>query len=316
MLLVVGGIVGVLVLAGGGFLAWRMLGSRPSAPVPTPTPVARASAPMPPPVAATPEPQLPAPTQEPVAATPPPATTQTVQAPTPAPVPTPTPRATPTAAAAAPTPPPAPAGPSPEQLRAQQTAAQVQAFLGQAEAAVAARQYDAALSHLDGVLRLEPGNARATSLRSDVTQRRDLAKRRFVAGRTVVDSEKTRRDKAKGGLVGFDSDEKAPDFMGRIEFEMAPASGIEANDAWTLRVFVVNSGGKPIKVQGVTLGAAVNGTSSALPVTASVREIAPQQRVQVAEATGTWRDGTTAWAAEATLTAPRNETLKNTLTWK
>jgi len=36
----------------------------------------------------------------------------------------------------------------------------------------------------------------------------------------------------------------------------------------------------------------------------------------VGESTGTWSEGTTAWVAEATLTAPKNETLKNTLTWR
>jgi hypothetical protein len=211
---------------------------------------------------------------------------------------------------------PTPAGPSADQLRAQQTAAQAQGLVSQAEAAFAARQYDAALGHLDGALRLDPGNARATSLRADVAARRDLARRRFVAGRTAIDSEKTRKEKARGGLVGFDSDEKAPDFSGRIEFEMTPAQGLEANDAWTLKVFVVNLGGKAIRVQGVTLGASINGSSAAAPVTPSAREVAPQQRVQVAESTGTWREGTTAWAAEATITAPKSETLKNTLTWK
>ena len=139
---------------------------------------------------------------------------------------------------------------------------------------------------------------------------------RFVAGRTVIDSEKTRKEKARGGLVGFDSDDKAPDFTGRIEFEMSPAQGLEANDAWTLRVFVVNQGGKPIRVQSVTLATTVNGTGAEAPVTPSAREIAPQQRVQIAESTGTWQEGTTAWAAEATLIAPKNETLKNTLTWR
>jgi hypothetical protein len=192
----------------------------------------------------------------------------------------------------------------------------VQALLGQAETAAASRQYDAALSHLDGVLRLEPGHARATSLRQNVTQRRDLARRRFVAGRTVVDSEKTRKEKERGGLVGFDADAKTPDFLGRIEFEMSPASGVEANDAWTLKVFVVNQGGKPIRVQGVTLGTTVNGAPASVPVTPSVREIDPQQRAQVAEASGTWPEGATAWIAEATLTAPKNETLKSTLTWR
>ena len=213
----------------------------------------------------------------------------------------------PHAGVAAATPPPAASGPSPAQ--------QAAGLIGQAEAALGGRQYDIAIAHLDGALRLDPGNAKATSLRADATQRRDLARRKFVAGRTVVDSEKTRKDKARG-LVGFDADEKAPDFTGRIEFEMSPAGAVEANDAWTLKVFVVNQGQKAIRVQGLALGAAVNGTGGAAPVAASVREIAPQQRVQVAETSGTWKDGTTSWVAQATLTAPKNETLSNTLTWK
>ncbi len=318
MLLAAFGFVVVVALAAGGWFAWRTLAGRSAAPATTPAPVAQASEPAPPPPTA-PEPEPLAATPDPVgAATPapiatptPPPVTGPAQAP-PTPRPTPTPRATPTPSTAAPTPPPAVSGPSPEQVRAQQVAG----LVGQAEAALASRQYDAALSHLDGALRLEPGNARATSLRTDVAQRRELARRRFVAGRTVVDSEKTRREKARGGLVGFDTDEKAPDFLGRIEFEMSPASGIEANDAWTLRVFVVNQGGKPIRIQGLALGTTINGAGSGGPLAASVRDIAPQQRVQLAESTGTWRDGTTSWAAEATLTAPKNETLRNTLTWK
>jgi hypothetical protein len=312
-MLVIGGAIGVLVLVAAGYFAWRAMSQSPAPPAPTPTPVARASEPPPAPVAtpeaaaATPAPVESA-TPEPVA-TPTPVVSSTPTPPaaaTPTPRPTPTPRATPTPAAAA-TPPPAPTGPSPAQ--------QAAGLIGQAEAALGARQYDAAISHLDGALRLDPGNARATSLRADATQRRDMARRKFVAGRTVVDSEKTRKDKARG-LVGFDADEKAPDFTGRIEFEMTPAGAVEANDAWTLKVFVVNQGQKAIRVQGLALGAAVNGTGGAAPVAANVREIAPQQRVQIAETSGTWHDGTTSWVAQATLTAPKNETLSNTLTWR
>ena len=97
---------------------------------------------------------------------------------------------------------------------------------------------------------------------------------------------------------------------------MSPASGLQANDAWTLRVFVVNQGAKPIRVTGLTVATRANGTGGGGPVAPAAREIAPQQRVLVGETTGTWSDGTTAWAAEATLTAPKNETLKNTLTWR
>jgi hypothetical protein len=316
-MLLIGGAVGLVVLAVGGFLAWRSMGHGAPAPQPTPTPIARASEPPPP--VATPTPEAVAPTAAPVVAatptplatplpTPHPATPAPAAAATPTPRPTPTPRATPTAAAAA-TPPP---GPSPDQARAQQVAG----LLSQAEASIGSHQYDAALGQLDSALKLDPGNARATSLRADAAQRRDFARRRFVPGRTVVDSEKTRKDKASGGLVGFDADEKAPDFNGKIEFEMTPAGPVEANEAWTLKVFVVNQGKKPIKVQGVTLGAAVNGSGSPAPVATSVKEIAPQQRVQVGETTGSWKEGTTSWVAQAMLTAPKNETLSNTLTWK
>jgi hypothetical protein len=318
-LLLIGGAAAVLVLAAGGYLAWRALGQRAPAPAarPTPAPVARASEPPRAPVAtpeataATPAPieaATPAPT--PVPTTTPATTAATTTAVTPTPRPTPT--ATPRATTAAATPPPAPAGPSPEQQRAQQVAT----LVSQAEAAIGSRQYDAALGELDNALKLEPGNAKATALRADAAQRRDMGRRRFVAGRTVVDSEKTRKDKASGGLVGFDADEKTPDFTGRIEFEMTPAGPIEPNDAWTLKVFVVNQGKKPIRVQGVTVGASVNGSGSPAPVATSVREIAPQQRAQVGETTGSWREGTTSWVAQATLTAPKNETLSNTLSWK
>jgi hypothetical protein len=318
-MLIGGGAAALLVLAVGGFFAWRALGQKPPVPASTPTPVARVSEPPPPvatpaPVAATPTPAVatPAPIE---AATPTPAPTPaatakpaaTTASPSPSPRPTATPRATATA-----TPPPAPTGPSPEQQRAQQVAA----FVSQAEASIGSRQYDAALGQLDSALKLEPGNAKATSLRADAAQRRDLARRRFVPGRTVVDSEKTRKDKAAGGLVGFDADEKAPDFTGKIEFEMTPAGPVEANDAWTLKVFVTNQGKKPIKVQGLAIAANINGTGASSPLNPAVREIAPQQRVQVGETTGNWREGTTSWVATATLTAPKNETLSNTLSWK
>ena len=74
----------------------------------------------------------------------------------------------------------------------------------------------------------------------------------------------------------------------------------------------MNQGAKPIRVQGLTVGTTVNGAGGGGPVTPAAREIAPQQRALVGEATGTWRDGTTAWVAEATAHRPKNETLRRT----
>jgi hypothetical protein len=314
----VGGFAAVLVVAGLGWVAWRAFGGRPSRPAPTPPPLAQASAPpatLPPPLPTTAVQPTPEPVAAPTPAPPPVATPRPGTTPTPTPTPTATP--TPAAARATPTPPPAAPGPSAEALRAQQAAAQVQALLAQAETAIGARQYDAAVSHLDGVLRLEPANARATGLRADAVRRRDLAKRRFVPGQTAVQTQKAQKG---GDLAGFDTGDadlrKAPDFLGRVEFEMSPASGLEAGDAWTLRVYVVNEGKKPIRIQGVTVGTTVNGSGGGGPVTPRAREIAPQQRSLVAEATGSWRDGTTAWSTEATITAGKGDSLRNTLTWR
>ena len=133
---------------------WRRPPPRPSSP---PRPTTLAPATPPPVVEATPTPLA--------AATPTPAV------PTPTPVPTPTGKPTPTPSpakpGATPTPTPAavvtPAGPSPEQLRAQQVAG----LLTQAEAAMGGHQYDQAIGHYDEVLKLEPGNAKATSERAN-----------------------------------------------------------------------------------------------------------------------------------------------------
>jgi hypothetical protein len=235
--------------------------------------------------------------------------------PTPTPVPTPTGKPTPTPSpakpGATPTPTPAvvtPAGPSAEQVRAQQVAG----LLTQAEAAMGGRQYDQAIGHYDEVLKLEPGNAKATSERASAVAARDAGRKRFVPGRTVVATEK-----ASGGAIsGFEGAavQKAPDFLGRIEFEMSPSSGLKAGDPWTLKLFVVNDGKKPIRITDLTATTVVNGERSG-GAGAKAREIAPQARVQVGEMAGAWKDGTQTWSAEVLVTA-KGDSLKNTLTWK
>ena len=109
---------------------------------------------------------------------------------------------------------------------------------------------------------------------------------------------------------------RTADFTGRLEFEMAPATGLDAGAAWTLRVFVVNDGKKPIRVSGVTVATTTNAGGGGGAVSPQAREIAPQQRALVAETSGTWAAGTTSWSAEATLAANKGDSLKNTLTWR
>jgi outer membrane biosynthesis protein TonB len=313
--------VGVLALVGIGLFAARKLGSGSppvtvaEAPPPTTAPPPPPTAPpealaeeSPPPVEAEPEatpPPVAIPTPiapTPAAATPPPAPTTTLKA---APSPTPAKKGAPTPAPAA-----TPAGPSPEQLRAQQVAG----LLGQAESALAAAQYDQAIGHLDEVLRLDPENSRATGERATAVSLRDAGRKTFVAGRTVVKTDKA----AGGGLAGFEGAavQKTPDFSGRIEFEMSPASGLKPGDAWTLKVYLVNDGKKAIKVGGVTASTVLNGAGAGGPVAPGSKEVAPQQRALVGTLNGSWREGTSSWVADVLVTANKGDTLKNTLTWR
>ena len=140
-----------------------------------------------------------------------------------------------------------------------------------------------------------------------------------MPGQTAVQTPKAQKDKA-ADLAGFDTGDadlrKAPDFLGRVEFEVTPASGVEPGDAWTVRAYVVNEGKKPIRIAGVTIGTTVNGAGSGGPVPPRAREIAPQQRALVAEAAGSWREGTSSWSTAVTVTAGKGESLQNTITWR
>jgi hypothetical protein len=312
----------VVAVAGGGFWAYRhFTGSPPPTTLAEAPPTAVAAAPPratpTPPVAETPvevpveiqpePPPPPEPTPMAVATPPPAPPTTTLKA---APTPLPTPTLAAKKAAPTPTPAATPAGPSPEQLRAQQVAN----LLGQADSALAAGQYDQAIGHLDDVLRLDPGNAKATADRASAVSRRDAAKKKFVPGRTVVRTEKA----SGGGLAGFEGAEvqRTPDFSGRIEFEMSPSSGLKPGDPWTLRFYLVNDGRKNIKVGGVTANTLVNGEGAGGPITPSTREVAPQQRALLGQLTGSWREGTTSWSADVLVTANKGDSLKNTITWR
>ncbi len=310
------GLAGLVVIGAGAWGAMRVLRKPTGSTAPTPPPIAQAT-PLPPPVTQAVQPPVTEPTLAPE-----PLPTDLATPPPVAATPTPRPSATPSSAPSpspsprkgAPTPAPtaaATSAPSAESLRA----AQVATLLGQAEASLGGRQFDVAIAHFDEVLRLDPGNAKATADRASAVALRDASRKRFVPGRTVVKTEK-----ASGSLSGFDSGDvalqKAPDFLGRIDFEMSPASGIKPGDAYSLKIILVNEGKKAIRIQGLSVNTVVNGTGASAPTAAKVREVQPQQRAELGEVAGNWRDGTTAWSAEVLVTANKGDSLKNTISWR
>ena len=109
----------------------------------------------------------------------------------------------------------------------------------------------------DQALRADPGNAAATSGKAAVTAARAAARKAFMPGRTVVQTQS-----AKADLAGFDtadvSVKKAPDFSGRIEFAVNPPQ-VKPGDNYAVQIYLVNEGKKAIKVGGVTVTTNLNG---------------------------------------------------------
>jgi len=315
------GAVGLLVLAGAGFAAWRMIQSSAGGATPAPAEPPATAAALPPVerAAATPAPRLPPPTtaapeppvEEAVTIVPPPVTAPPVtpSAARPTAAPTTLARAT-----------PAPGTPPPTTLaaevaRAQQTATQVSALLARADSLVAGKDYAAAVAAYDEALKLEPGNTKAAEGKATAGAIQASMKKTFVGGRTSVISAKA----AKGGLSGFDSEDvtvaKGLDYSGRIDFEVSPRN-VKPGDSFTVVIYLTNDGKKSFKVSGVTLTTAVNGAKTSNPVSPRDTSLNPQQRVVLAEVPGTWQKGTNSWSLEANVTSNRDDTFKSQVVWR
>ncbi len=193
-------------------------------------------------------------------------------------------------------------------------AVQAANLVTQAQAAAGTRNYDAAISLYDEALKLDPQNAAAHAGKAAAAAARTAMRRTFVTGRTVVQSEKK-----SGGIAGFDSSDvsvqKAPDFQGRIEFAVSPAT-VKPGDPYTLQIALVNEGKKAIKISGMTVTMTVNGSPSSKPIPPRVKEIAPQQRAVLEELPGVWAPTTSSWQTEVLVTGGKGDSLKNQVTWK
>jgi hypothetical protein len=189
---------------------------------------------------------------------------------------------------------------------AQQTATAVANLMSQARAASDAKNYDAAVSMYDEVLKLEPHNTAATNARTAAISARTASRR------TVVGTEQ----KSKGGLSGFDGADvvQKSDFSGRLEFAMSPAN-VKPGDPYRLTVALVNDGKKAIKISGMTYTVTVNGSKTGNPIMPKVKEVGPSQRVVLEELPGVFPEATS-WVAEVLVTANKGDSLKNQLTWR
>jgi hypothetical protein len=238
---------------------------------------------------------------------PPPVTTAPVAVPTRAPVAPPT-----TQAAARATPPPVTAATAPTLPAPAVVAAD---FTARAEAARRGGDLDAAFALYEQALKADPGHAPAQTGRAAVNAARAAARKAFMPGRTIVQTQSAKSDLGGGFDTSDVSVKKSPDFSGRIDFSVSPAR-VKPGDSYTVQIFLVNEGKKAIKISGMTLTTNLNGSKSAKPVAARVKEVAPAQRSLLEEIPGVWPEDVNWWSTEVVVSANKGDSLKNTLNWK
>ena len=209
--------------------------------------------------------------------------------------------------------------------------AQLGAALNEATSAFQAKQYEAAIAAYDRVLAIDPANQAAQTGKQGAISAKAIADaaatgprsggsvKSFVQGRTEAKAPPSK------GMVGFDQtagvDAKQGTSVtatpGSIVFEASPQVP-KPGEAFKVTVFLSNEGSAPIPLAPMmSIATTVDGRSQKgqlAPVTATV---APGQKGLVFQTPSqVWKDSTQSWTMEIIVTTLRQETYRNTLTWK
>jgi hypothetical protein len=223
-----------------------------------------------------------------------------------------------------------------EQQRKQAAALQneVNGLLTQADNALAGQKYDAAIALYDEVIKRDSTNQRAAQGRGGAIAARAVAQaasnagsraapgKSFVSARTQAQSVETRTGSA--GPDGFDNTDKnvvakkgsqAAELPGKILFDIDPET-VKPGDSYTVKVYLLNEGNAPIQITQMMVNPKINGRGVSAPVSAQVKEVAPQQKAMLMNSRDIWRQDTTSWSMEVTVSTVRGETYRNQVTWK
>jgi hypothetical protein len=133
--------------------------------------------------------------------------------------------------------------------------------------------------------------------------------RGFVASSTSIRGARVE----EGRLAGFDTSgvQKPPEFEGEIEFEVTPPE-VRPGDAYTIEVFLSNTGKKTVKLERVEAETVVDGARETLPVELAARESHAGKRELITEVAGVLGDATR-WALVIEVTSQTGETYRSRL---
>jgi tetratricopeptide (TPR) repeat protein len=222
-----------------------------------------------------------------------------------------------------------------EQQRKQSAALQneVNGLLTQADNALAGQKYDAAIGLYDEVIKRDASNQRALQGRTGAITARAVAQaassggvkaapgKTFVSARTQAQSIETR--KASAVPEGFEDTpgvtakkgSQAADLPGKILFDVDPEA-VKPGENYSVKVYLLNEGNAPIQVTQMMVNTRINGRGVSAPVPAQVKDVAPLQKAMLMSSRDIWKEDTTSWSMEVTVSTARGESYKNQVSWK
>jgi serine/threonine-protein kinase len=217
------------------------------------------------------------------------------------------------------------------QAQRQAAASAVNKLLAQGDSALAAQDYDGAISAYDKALESDPANQRAVQGRTGAITARAIAQaqagaggraagRGFVAAKTIATSAETRAANVPPGFeaspgVTVKQATQAADLPGRILFEVSPES-VKAGDRYTVKIFFLNEGQAPIQIRDMVVGTRINNRGAQGPVPPLTKDVAPQQRALLRELPDLWKEDTSSWSMDVLVRTVRGETYRNQVNWK
>ncbi len=213
--------------------------------------------------------------------------------------------------------------------------AEINTLLSKATAAFGSDKFDEAINLYDEVLKLDPGNGPAQSGKIGATTGKKAAAAAAAAaavvpaapvapsgkGFTVARTEKKAGGPSGLGAAGFGeaagvkSATQAADMPGSISFELQPKNP-RPGDAYKVIVKFTNEGSAPIALSGLTVRMSINGRGVGAAQPLAVSSVAPGDTAIIYSAGEVWSDSITEWSYTATVSGPKGETYKNTVTWK
>jgi serine/threonine protein kinase len=211
---------------------------------------------------------------------------------------------------------------------------EVNGLLTQADNALAGQKYDAAIALYDEVIKRDSTNQRAAQGRGGAIAARAVAQaasnagtraapgKSFVAAKTQAQSVETRSGTA--GPDGFDNTDKnvvakkgsqAAELPGKILFDVDPET-VKPGENYTVKVYLMNEGNAPIQVREMLVTPRINGKGVTAPVPPQVKDVAPKQKALLMSSRDVWKEDTTSWSMEVTVSTVRGESYKNQVIWK